>query len=258
MTRRKKIFWLVLGGAYVVGLIALIPAHGEICKEGTKASEEACTSYSLLPFILIKIGQALDALGVAITALATIAIAWFTLSLRRSTDRLWDAGEAQRALSEETAERQLRAYLSVEPVHFDFKRGPNQVLSCKVRLQIKNAGQTPAYRVEIDTDFRIGPWPLERDFGPLKKNAIQFGRSIGPSESTSASSEKGQNISTVNPGERLYFIGRILYRDAFGKSRETWSCGSIIESDMLFRAPINGTSITSVNFSSAERHNQAT
>ena len=108
MTQREKIFWLVLGAVYVVGLIALIPVHGEICKEGAKAGEEACTSYNLLPFLLIKIGQALDALGVAITALATIAIAWFTWSLRRSTDKLWDAGERQLKLLADTSAAQAR------------------------------------------------------------------------------------------------------------------------------------------------------
>jgi hypothetical protein len=108
MTRREKIFWLVLGAVYVVGLIALIPAHGAICKEGTKAGEEACTSYRLVPFIFIEIGKILDALGVAITALATIAIAWFTWSLRRSTDKLWDAGERQIELARETSAAQSR------------------------------------------------------------------------------------------------------------------------------------------------------
>jgi hypothetical protein len=103
---REKIFWLVVGTIFVVGFIALIPAHGEICKESQKASEEACTSYSLVPFLVIEIGKILDALGVAITALATIAITWFTFSLRRSTDKLWDAGERQIELARETSAAQ--------------------------------------------------------------------------------------------------------------------------------------------------------
>ena len=108
MPRRERIFWLILGAIYVVGLIALIPAHGEICKESTKTGEEACTTYRLVPFIVIEVGKVLDALGIAITALATIAIAWFTWSLRRSTDKLWDAGERQLKLLAETSVTQSR------------------------------------------------------------------------------------------------------------------------------------------------------
>jgi hypothetical protein len=106
LRRREKVFWLVVGAIFVVGFIALIPAHGEICKESQKTGEEACISYRLVPFLVIEIGKILDALGVAITALATIAIAWFTLTLRRSTDRLWDAGNEQRLSAEGIAKRQ--------------------------------------------------------------------------------------------------------------------------------------------------------
>jgi hypothetical protein len=108
LRRREKIFWLIAGFALILGVISLIPAHGEICKESAKTGEEACTPYSLVPFLIIQIGKVLDALSVAITALATIAIAWFTLSLRRSTDKLWDAGERQLALLADTSTAQSR------------------------------------------------------------------------------------------------------------------------------------------------------
>jgi acetolactate synthase regulatory subunit len=108
LQRREKIFWLIAGFALILGVISLIPAHYEICKEGAKIGEEACTSYNLVPFLIIQISKVLDALSVAITALATIAIAWFTLSLRRSTDKLWDAGERQLALLADTSAAQSR------------------------------------------------------------------------------------------------------------------------------------------------------
>ncbi|SHH01182.1 hypothetical protein [Bradyrhizobium erythrophlei] len=108
MQRREKLFWLVAGFLLILGVISLIPTHYEICKEGAKTGEEACPSYRFAPFLVIQIGKALDALSVAITALATIAIAWFTWSLRRSTDRLWDAGERQLKLLAETSAAQSR------------------------------------------------------------------------------------------------------------------------------------------------------
>ena len=194
MKRREKIFWLVLGAAYVVGLIALIPAHGEICKEGTKAGEEACTSYRLVPFLIIEIGKILDALGVAITALATIAIAWFTWSLRRSTDKLWDAGERQIALVRQvstaqsrdmeasiqassraadaaissneiaisTAERQLRAYILVEgSVVTNIVEGELSGNGVPIALvTLKNFGLTPAHEVRSVSGFAFDNYPI--------------------------------------------------------------------------------------------------
>lgn len=59
----------------------------------------------------IQVGQiasTLNAYNGVITALATIAIALFTLFLKRSTDRLWDAGERQIDLLRESGEAQSR------------------------------------------------------------------------------------------------------------------------------------------------------
>jgi hypothetical protein len=185
MKRREKIFWLVLGAVYVVGLIALIPAHGEICKEGAKTGEEACTAYSLLPFLLVKVGQTLDALSVAITALATIAIAWFTWSLRRSTDKLWDAGERQLKLLADTSAAQSRdmqesiraaqsaarsaaesAYSErawMTPDGFDQALATNPILDgvtypegIRIAPRWKNAGRSPAIKVQVFTTHRMG------------------------------------------------------------------------------------------------------
>ena len=81
MSRRERLFWLCAGAALIVLFLSLVPGHYEICEIAEKTKEEHCTTYRVLPFLVIKIGKVLDALGAAITALATIAIAWFTLSL---------------------------------------------------------------------------------------------------------------------------------------------------------------------------------
>jgi hypothetical protein len=188
LRRRERAFWLVLGAIYIVGLIALIPAHGEICKEGQKAGEEACTSYSLLPFALIKVGQTLDALSVAITAMATIAIAWFTWSLWRSTDKLWVAGERQIELARETSAIQSRnmqasiaasnrSAAAAERALTDLERPWVFVFGAKlgardedtngwfVEYQVANYGKMPAILNEAAIGFEISdngqpPFPL--------------------------------------------------------------------------------------------------
>ncbi|MHC2839797.1 hypothetical protein [Bradyrhizobium diazoefficiens] len=55
---------------------------------------------------LHEIGQHLDLVSAFITAIATAFIARYTLTLKRSTDKLWDAGEKQFALARETSDRQ--------------------------------------------------------------------------------------------------------------------------------------------------------
>lgn len=141
MRRREKIFWLVVGAIFVVGFVALIPAHGEICKESQKTGEQACASYRLVPFLVIQIGKILDALGVAITALATIAIAWFTLSLRRSTDRLWYAGERSAIVQRNIGEAQVRAYVSIKSANIYFI-GDDALPF--IEMTASNSGQSPA------------------------------------------------------------------------------------------------------------------
>ncbi len=107
MSRREKLIWLSIGFAFAVGCLSLVPAHYEICL-AEKTLERDCTSYQLVPFVAIKAIQVLDRMGGVLTALATIAIAWFTLSLRQATDRMWDAGERQLKLVADTSASQSR------------------------------------------------------------------------------------------------------------------------------------------------------
>jgi hypothetical protein len=186
LRRREKIFWLAVGAALFIGFMALIPAHYEICKESAKPGEEACASYRFLPFLLVEVGKILDALGVAITALATIAIAWFTWSLRRSTDKLWDAGERQLELlsatsaaqssemkasvaaaeaavnvAQDTAKRQLRAYVTVNGVIRTKDPGDLNGEGFAVLIDVKNSGQTPASDLLQWARIEIREFPLE-------------------------------------------------------------------------------------------------
>jgi hypothetical protein len=87
----------LLGFATLLAIFLLtsdIAAHYEIC-ENTKEGAKECVSYNVLSYAMHKVGAAFDTYNAVITAIATAFIAWFTLSLRQSTDKLWDAGERQ-------------------------------------------------------------------------------------------------------------------------------------------------------------------
>lgn len=103
--------WIVIGTAVLlVLLLALrfIPYYGQICEPAGEAKVAICTSHQLLPFIVFEVAQFLDKMGGAITAVATIAIAIFTFTLKRATDKLWEAGERQLNLLAETSAAQSR------------------------------------------------------------------------------------------------------------------------------------------------------
>lgn len=100
----------LIGCASLLAIFLLssdIAAHYEIC-EATKEGAKECASYNVLSYALHKLGAAIDAYNGVITAIATAFIAWFTLTLRRSTDKLWLAGEKQIEFLRESAESQSR------------------------------------------------------------------------------------------------------------------------------------------------------
>ena len=108
---------------------------------------------------MLEAAQFLDKMGGAITAVATIAIAIFTFTLKRATDKLWDAGERQLNLLAATpaaqskdmqasiraatdsanaaitsnqiamtnSERQLRAYVTVQDINMVTHRLPGRI-----------------------------------------------------------------------------------------------------------------------------------
>ena len=106
MTRRAKILWLFVGALFVVGLVFLARSYVQICELSKDTPQGQCAS---LRFALVAFWHVLNFLddhnGV-MTAIATGVVAWFTFSLRQSTDKLWDAGNQQRLSAEKIAAAQ--------------------------------------------------------------------------------------------------------------------------------------------------------
>src|ERR1700730_12364994 len=106
---RKRLFrvgivLLAVGIAFLI-----LPPYGEYCEQGY-ANNKYCAAYK----VAVSIGSVLETYSGAITAIATAFIGWVPLTLKQATDKLWTASEEQRELSEDTAKRQLRAYLLVD------------------------------------------------------------------------------------------------------------------------------------------------
>jgi hypothetical protein len=220
----KTLPWRMMAWGGAVGVLAGLLAvelelvQGQISEYNQATKHEDCTTYSLFPFLLIQVFNTLNYYGVAITALATGAIGIFTLTLKLSTDKLWEAGEKQRRLYEDTAKRQLRAYVFIQ--HGEIKL-INDDTAIMANITLKNFGTTPGYDFKSWANIRIGN-PEEAIFGQRKYPAQTS--IIGPSADISATSQSipiaPEERSAINNGIRTIFIwGEATYTDAFGKSR---------------------------------------
>lgn len=162
-----------------------------------------------------------------ILAAFTILLAFFTLSLWAATNRLAEeakeASEKSRVLAEETAKRQLRAYLSVDAAEL---RDLAVDLKPEGQIRIKNSGATPAYDVTTLITLTAVKDPLE--LAEYLKRAVPVGPSqIGPGGTLSPTSviDMAMTQTLLNTlttkSHTLYLHGRIDYTDIFRKPHWT-------------------------------------
>jgi hypothetical protein len=86
----------ILAGITLLLIAAwLSGSTAQICEYNQSTHQNNCATYSLVSYFFIESGSVLNYYGALITALATVAIAGFTYTLKRSTDRLWEAGKKQ-------------------------------------------------------------------------------------------------------------------------------------------------------------------
>jgi hypothetical protein len=149
-----------------------------------------------------------------------------------------DAAKAAVELSDKTAERQLRAYLSIESISFSWilKNGSAEVV-------IRNAGQTPASNMTVQGIIATGNdisqnGRLPAYFGNLPAS-FGIGGDPDPKKTTRVLGQGREETYTISaepftknaPTEpfaaypfRVFVIGAIYYTDIFGKHRYSRFC----------------------------------
>ena len=159
-----------------------------------------------------------------VLALATILLGGATIALWRSTKKLWLAGEKQLTHSENTAKRQLRAYVGLRKYEIE---GTGIGEHPKVTLTFQNAGQTPAHSVTVQYGIGVDNFPqpeLARTAalpdaksvavllpGAFMKPALACPRGMSQAE-----------INAINAGTAaIYCFGVVKYRDIFDEPRQT-------------------------------------
>jgi hypothetical protein len=149
-----------------------------------------------------------------------------------------DAAEATKesvALTRQTAERQLRAYVFVEKIDPPKRDAPRVFFN----VAYKNSGQTPAYDVVVRANTAFGPAQLKSPLVDPAKPRPTASRFILPPGSTHYMQVvplnlRPEQIAACDAGTHsIYIFGTIRYRDAFKKDRWT---------NFRYAAPITGGS----------------
>jgi hypothetical protein len=204
----KTIPWRMMAWGCSLGVLAalLVVAFeldfiGQICEYNQATKHEDCTVYSLFPFLLIQISKTLNDYGVAITALATVFIGIFTLTLKLSTDKLWKTAKDQIAAAENAAKIQsadMNASIAVAKEAADAAKLSSQAAIgvelprlfvtkieievatlnladlesslSKISITITNYGRTPAFLYCESAEFLPEPLPAI----PIYPNAFDL------------------------------------------------------------------------------------
>lgn len=218
LTRRTLWPWFLVAILAVGVAFLMLPAYEKYC-QADHTKNYYCAAYKLA----MVFGDFIDAHNGAINALATFAIALFTLTLWRSSEKMWNATQDALRHAERTAERELRAYVHISggEIKFEPLNAPTW------HLTVKNFGKTPAYDVRQWTHMWIEEYPLKVKL-PAPDADFKTACSILP---PGGHEEMVCRRDPPIPGEALnligtvkgtvYIYGEIRYRDAFGEDRVT-------------------------------------
>lgn len=201
-----------------IAVVLSLKPSSQICQIGKETHQEYCSFHNALAVLAFKLSALLIDFEAVAVGLGTIAIASFTYTLWRSTDKLWKAGERQL----ETVVQTQRAFVFAQ----GFYSTPNvdkkfNVTEYLIAVDWKNTGLTPA--LDAHSGIAGHMVPLAQTTPPW------FGQSIagGPTIVLGPSREMGppslhiplDPIVHVWRGRlRIYVWARVEYRDVFSKA----------------------------------------
>lgn len=155
----------------------------------------------------------------AIVAVATIFIALFTVLLAVATAFLWCATRELVQGADDTAKRQLRAYVTMSAEEV---RNFNTTSPLTAIIRIKNSGRTPAYNVSNRTLLSVTKYPLADFYGydDWKPSTAVLGPDGELDCGVTVDKLTPELTAAVIKGDfAVYFFVEIKYFDAFKTER---------------------------------------
>lgn len=180
----------------------------QICEPNQYTGENHCTSHHLLYVIFWYGGYVINAASIA--AFATVAIAYFTLTLKRSTDKLWGITDQTLKSAERNLEATERAYIfhGYDPLQH---RG-NQA---KLVLKMVNVGRMPGRIVEVGWKF------LAQTELPPTREGRDWGWEVIPHDFIVRPGQAPMIRTFLSLEGDHVFVTYIIYEDLFSRKHHT-------------------------------------
>jgi hypothetical protein len=227
---QRTIQWLLIIGALIVwGLTdfvsTLATCQHEQQEKAQQSPEQSCGFADSLTAAAIKdTAELIETRHAFVTATATIVVAFFTFTLWRATNRLWDAGERQLRYLSETAERQLRAYVFVVQIKVTDPDSQHP----QAEVVIRNTGQTPAHDTIVSSAANVYNFPPPTTVfdptpvGPASSRFVFGPDGLGHKHIPLKTLLNEVVMRGMRDGQCILYVwGEVLYKDVFGKSQYT-------------------------------------
>jgi hypothetical protein len=233
---------------YFLLYLGIVPKYADVCYTSANSNQENCAPHNIIEvFILVGARVINDNNGV-ITAFATIAIAYFTRTLWKTSDS--QLKELSRSINaaENGTRLQLRAWVFIRVSNATLDFPTDRFFA--VNHHIFNKGLTPGKITNCSFNIDVLANPLPNDF-ILRYGEISIQDAIiGPQQSFDAGQWNSTSIFTPeimsdirSNRQRVYFFGKFTYTDVFSQLCTTEFCFSLIADSIRQIAPgqFNGT-----------------
>jgi hypothetical protein len=232
---RHFIFWLGVGLIGAAIWVAWWAASGfpvPICQDPSVTDH--CFSYDEIRAwtaqtsdLASRVAARANNWAALIIAIFTAVLAIFTARLWRSTQKLWTVTNRTLQHAEQISRKELRAYVSVEPLGINEYVGHNLLVG---RFKVRNIGKIPARDVSIYSTVALDADPARREFPigtpRISPTVLQPGAKMEfvSSEAYPIPADQLDRDEPLKLAGYLYVWGEVLYTDEFNKMGWTAFC----------------------------------
>ena len=232
---RHFVFWLGVGAAGAAIWVSWWAVSGfqvPICQDASVTDH--CLSYDQIRAwmaqtfdLASRVAARANNWAALIIAIFTAVLAIFTARLWRSTQKLWTVTNRTLQHAEQTSRKQLRAYLSVEPLGITEYVGHNLLVG---RFKVRNIGKIPARDVSIYSTIGLDADPARKDFPigtpRISPTVLQPGAKMEfiSYEGYPTPAEQLDRDEPLKLGGYLYVWGEVLYTDELNTMGWTGFC----------------------------------
>lgn len=232
LIHRNRKWLLILSFVIVVVTLAVtsyfIPGPYDIYAKNEYTGQKECAAYHIATFVISYVGAVLEAHNGAVTAIATCFIAWFTLTLKNSTLKLWKIGSRQFELEGPFLYPMIQFGRRIEDqlIYFfmhDHPTSPVSPVAVEISFKIKNVGRSPALLRSVAAEIgHLTAMIQEPRVGfsadPVLEPIIEAGQETRQpiTRALQIPIEKADFYSLRDGESRLFLYGEIAFSDLVG------------------------------------------